>query len=248
METLDQSEARAQRRREQTEPGGGADQREALELHRQRLGVRAVGDTHVHPEILHRRIEELLERRPQAVHFIYKEDVARLERGEHTDEVAGTLEHGAGRRPDVHAELFGHEQRERRLAESRRAEEERVIERLLALLRRIDRDLERLFDLRLADELIEPGRPQRGVGEPLVLERVRRRYFRASHESELLLLGRARQRTGRASASMMWRVWHCRQVSSAVRVPAGTRRRLVDPHRAQIHSAVMSAGTEVIAS
>jgi hypothetical protein len=31
-------------------------------------------------------------------------------------------------------------------------------------------------------------------------------------------------------------------------VPAGTRRRLVEPHRAQIHSAVTSAGIDVIAS
>ena len=76
------------------------------------------------------------------MHFIYKEDVARLEGREHADEVAGTLEHGAGRRADVHAQLLCHEQRQRRLAEPRRSEEEGVIERLLALLRCIDGDLE----------------------------------------------------------------------------------------------------------
>jgi len=35
---------------------------------------------------------------------------------------------------------------------------------------------------------------------------------------------------------------------SAFVVPAGTRRRFVDPHRAQIHSAVISAGMAVIGS
>ena len=141
MQAFDQSEARAQGRRQQTEPRRGADQREALQLHRQRLGVRAVGNAHVDPEFLHRRVQELFQRRPQAVHFIYKEDVARLERGEHPHEIAGRLEHGTGGGADVDAQFFGHQQRERRLAEAGRAEEQRVIERLLALLRRVDRDL-----------------------------------------------------------------------------------------------------------
>ncbi len=201
--------------------------------------MRAVADAHIDPELLHRRVEELLERRPQAVHFIYKEDVAVLEPGEHADQVARALEHWAGRGADVHFQLLCHEQRQRRLAESRRAEEERVVERLLALLGCVDGDLQRLLDLRLSDELVESRRPERGVGEPLVVECFGGGYFRASHE---------RQRTGRASASMKCRVWHCRQLSSAFVVPAGTRRRLVEPHRAQIHSAVISAGMAVIGS
>src|SRR5438093_3983093 len=122
VEAFDQSEARAQRRGQQTKPRRGADQREALQLHRQRLGVRAVGNAHVDPEFLHRRVQELFQRRPQAVHFIYKEDVARLERGDHPYDIAGPPERGPGGGADVDDKFFGLQQRERRLAEAGRAE------------------------------------------------------------------------------------------------------------------------------
>ena len=201
MQPFDEPEARAQRRRQQSEPCRGADQGEALELHGQRLRVRAVSDAHIHAELLHGRIEELLQGWPEAVHFIDKEDVARLERGEHADEISGALEHGAGCGADAHAQLFCHEQRQRGLAESRRAEEERVIEGLFALLRRVDGDLERFFDLGLADEFIEPRRPECGVGEQLVLERFGRGDF-GSGERHYFFFARAIQRTGRLSASI----------------------------------------------
>src|SRR5256885_9391174 len=157
-----------------------------------------------------------------------------------------SLQHRPGRRADVHVQLFRHQQRQGGLAETGRSEEERVVEGFLALLRRVDRDLERFLDLRLADELVEARGPERDVGEPLVLERFRRGYFRASHESDPLLFGSARQRTGRASASMMCSVWQRKQTSSAVVTPGGTMRRLVQPQRGQIHSAATSVGAEVI--
>jgi hypothetical protein len=47
---------------------------------------------------------------------------------------------------------------------------------------------------------------------------------------------------------MMCSVWQLRQESSALVVPAGTRQRLVEPQRAQIHSAVISVAGGVIAS
>src|SRR5258706_14647308 len=76
VQALDESEPRAQRRGQQPEARGGADQRETLELHRERLRVRAVGDAHVPPELLPRRIQELFERGPPAVDLIYKKNVA----------------------------------------------------------------------------------------------------------------------------------------------------------------------------
>ena len=204
--------------------------------------MRAIGDAHVDAEFFHRRIEELLQRRPQPMHLVDEEDVARFQRREHTDEIARTLEYRTRRRADVDAQLFRHEQGERGLAKPGRAEEERMIQRLLALFGRVDGDLERLFDLRLADELIQARWPQRGIGQALVLERLRRRYFRASHLSDRLPLACARQRTGRLSASITWSVWQRRQTSSARVAPAGTSRRFVEPQRVQIHSAVTSSG------
>ena len=95
MKTFDQSEARAERRGQEPEPRRGADEREALEPHRQRLRVGAIGDAHVDAKFLHRRIEEFLERRPQPMDFVDEEDVARFQRREHPDEIPGALEHGS---------------------------------------------------------------------------------------------------------------------------------------------------------
>ena len=65
-------------------------------------------------------------------------------------------------------ELLADDLRERRLAEPGRADEEHVVERLAARLRRVERDPELLLDPLLADEVVEPARPQRAL-ELLVL-------------------------------------------------------------------------------
>src|SRR5947208_4811766 len=110
----------------------------------------------------------------QPMDFVDEQDVPGLEGREQADQVAGALEHGSRGGADVHAELARHEQRERRLPEPRRSEEQRVVERLLALLRRVDGDLERLLDLGLADELVQARGAQRRVRDALVGERLRR--------------------------------------------------------------------------
>ena len=62
---------------------------------------------------------------------------------------------------------------------------------------------------------------------------------RAAHAT-FFPIGRARQRTGRVSAAISWRVWQVRHSSTARVEPSGTRRRLVEPQRVQIHSAVVA--------
>src|SRR5216117_4118248 len=105
-------------------------------------------------------------------------------------------------------------------------------------------DLERLLDLRLADELVEPGRAQRRVGAALVGQRLGRRDLRPGGRhvptlkgglgetlslrtvrcrAQALAWGMARQRTGRASASSVWRVWQVTHSSVACVAPSGTR-------------------------
>jgi hypothetical protein len=54
-------------------------------------------------------------------------------------------------------------------------------------------------------------------------------------------LGCARQRTGRASASIACGAWQLTQLSSARVAALDTSRRFVEPQRVQIHSAVMLA-------
>ena len=58
---------------------------------------------------------------------------------------------GPGGLPQVHAELVRDDVRERGLAEARRAEDQHVIERLAALARGLDEDLQLRLDRRLAD-------------------------------------------------------------------------------------------------
>jgi len=61
---------------------------------------------------------------------------------------------------------------------------------------------------------------------------------RAIAHAALFPSGRARHRTGRASRSSAWRVWQLTHSSVARVAVSGTRVRLVEPQRVQIHSAV----------
>src|SRR5439155_4607387 len=109
---------------------------------------------------------------PQPVHLVDEQDVARAERGEQADQVARALEHRARYRADFDAQLLRHEEGEGRLAEAGWPEEQRMVQRLASLLRRVDRDLERFLHLRLADEFVQSRRAEGGGGEPLLGERV----------------------------------------------------------------------------
>ena len=131
-------------------------------MHRARR--RPLADDQVELEILHRRIEDLLDRRIEPVDLVDEQDVALLEVGEQRREVAGLGDHRAGGGAEVDAELARDDLRQRGLAEARRADEQHVVERLAARARGLDEHLEVGARLRLADELVEPLRAQRGVG------------------------------------------------------------------------------------
>ncbi len=154
-------EARPQRRRQQPGAGRRADQRERLERHLHRPRARPLADHDVELVVLHRRIEDLLDGRAHPVHLVDEQHLARP---------AGWSASPPGRRPSrsparrsariAHAELVGDDVGQRRLAEAGRAVEQHVIERLAALLRRGDRDVQVLADALLADVLVEGARPQ----------------------------------------------------------------------------------------
>ena len=117
----------------------------------------------VEPEVLERRVEDLLGRAGEPVDLVDEEHVARLERREHRRDVL-LLERRAGDRAEAHAELLPDDLRERRLAETGRAGEQDVVERLAPRLRRVERDRELLLDALLADEVVEPARAERAFG------------------------------------------------------------------------------------
>ena len=93
--------------------------------------------------------------------LVDEEDVLELEAGEDRRHVALPLQRRAGDCADADAELLADDLRERRLAQTRRADEQDVVERLAARLRCRERDRELLLDALLADELVELARPER---------------------------------------------------------------------------------------
>ena len=178
VEAVRDAEARRERLREEPGARRRAHERERRkpELDRARAGPRA--DHEVELPVLHRRVEDLLDRGRHAVDLVHEQDVARREVREDRGEVARLLEDGAGRDADLGAHLAGDDVRERRLAEARRAAEEDVVQRLLPLPRGLQEDAERLLQLRLPDELQERARAERDLGVRLGrLEHARENAF-----------------------------------------------------------------------
>ena len=122
---------------------------------------RPLADDEVELVVLHGRIEDLLDRRVEAVDLVDEEDVAVLEVGEQRGEIAGLGDDGPGGGAEAHAQLARHDLRQRGLAEARRAREQHVVERVAARLGRLDEHLEVGARLLLADELAQQLRPQR---------------------------------------------------------------------------------------
>ena len=75
---------------------------------------------------------------------------------------------GTGRLAQVDAELVRDDVRQRRLAEARRTEQQHVIERFLALSRRLDEDRQLAADLLLPDVFVEQARAQRALDDVLL--------------------------------------------------------------------------------
>jgi hypothetical protein len=94
------------------------------------------------------------------VDLVDEEDAARLQRGQERGDVALALECGTRGLHERDVELVGEDLGQRRLAQARRAGEQNVVEGLAARRCRLQRDGELLAQRGLADELLEPPRPQ----------------------------------------------------------------------------------------
>ena len=153
---------------EQARARGGADQRELREIDLDRARRRSFADDEVELEILHGGIEDFLDRRIEPVDLVDEQHVALFEIGEQRREIAGLGDHRAGRGAEIDAEFARHDLRQRGLAEPGRADEQHMVERLVARARGLDEDAQIGARLLLADELAEPLRPQRGLRDVLV--------------------------------------------------------------------------------
>ena len=158
------AEAVAQRIGEKPGARGGADQRELRQIDLHRARRRSLADDEIELEILHRRIEHLLDRRIEPVDLVDEENVALLQIGEQRREIAGLGDHRPRGGAEIDAELARDDLRQRGLAETRRADEQHMVERFVARPRRLDEHRKIGARLLLADELGQPLRPQRRLG------------------------------------------------------------------------------------
>ena len=88
MEPDRDAEAIAQRRGQQALARGGADQGEARQVDPDRARRGSLADHQIERAVLHRRIEDLLDRRREAVDLVDEQHVAVLEIGEQRGEIA----------------------------------------------------------------------------------------------------------------------------------------------------------------
>jgi hypothetical protein len=96
LQALHDAEAVAQRRGQQARARGGADQGEGRQVELDRAGRGALADHDVDLEILHRRIQDFLDLRRQAMDLVDEQHVVRLQVGQQRREVAGLFDHRAG--------------------------------------------------------------------------------------------------------------------------------------------------------
>src|SRR5271170_2932668 len=142
---------RTQRRHNQPRARRRPNQRETIQLIRMHPRPRPLPDNQIHAKILHRRIQNLLQRRLQAVNFIQKEKILRLQRSEHRGQVAFFLQQRPRTDLDRRTHFIRQNLRQSRLAQPRRPIQQHVIQRLSARPRRFHRNLQIFFHPILSD-------------------------------------------------------------------------------------------------
>ncbi len=147
---------------------GGADQSEGLQVDFHTARARPFADQDVDLIILQRRIQNLLDHRRKAVDLVDEQHVVALQIGQQRSQIARAFEHRAGGRTQVHAHFPRHDVRQRGLAQTRRAEQQHVVEGFFALARRADENVELLTHPDLADVVVELLRAQRTLGHGLL--------------------------------------------------------------------------------
>ena len=157
------AEAVAQRRGQHACARRGRDQRKLGQVEPYRARRRALADHDVQRVVLHRRIEHLLDRVRQAVDLVYEQHVALVEVGQYAGQIAGALYGRAGGDADVVSHLRGDDAGQRGLAQTGRAVEQYVIQRLMAGQRRLHVYRQAVLDLLLPEILGQRVRPERAL-------------------------------------------------------------------------------------
>ncbi len=151
-----------------THPGRGADDRDRLDLEPHGPGSRALAQHDVEREVLHGRVQNLLDHVREPMDLVDEQHVAALEAGQDGGQVAGSLDGGAGRRPQLRPDLGRDDRGEGGLAQARWPVQEDVIDRFRSLPSGVDQDPEVLLDPLLAREFVETARAHGGLERGLL--------------------------------------------------------------------------------
>ena len=155
------AETGPQGRGQQSAPRGSPYQRERVQLDLHGAGGGPLVDHDVDFEIFHGGVQVFLHHRTQAVDFVDEEHVVLLQVGQQARQVARLVQHGARGDLDSHSQLVRDDCGKRRLAQSRGAVQQHVVQRLSSHLRRLDEHLQIVHHLLLSVEILERQRPQR---------------------------------------------------------------------------------------
>src|SRR5207249_2568743 len=109
------AEAVPQRRGQEPGAGSRADERERGQIERERACGCALPDDYVEPEVLERRIEDLLDRAVQTMDLVHEQDVVPLESREDRRHVTLALQRRSGDAADADTELLAQDVGETRL-------------------------------------------------------------------------------------------------------------------------------------
>jgi len=149
------SESGAERGADESCAGGGAEEGEGLEGNVDGFGVHAAIDGKIDLEVFHGGVDEFLDDGGQAVDFVDEEDVAFLEVGEDSHEVAGPDESRAAAGLDADAHFVRDAVGEGGVAQSGRAVEEGVLHGFASLFGGGVGDAEFFVELVLPDAVVE---------------------------------------------------------------------------------------------
>ena len=169
IEPVGGAEPVAQRAADPARPRRGADHRERLEAEAERPGRRALADHDVERVVLHRRVEDLLDRAVEPMDLVDEQDVALLERGQDRGQVAGALDGRARRVFDVDAQLARDDRGQGRLAQAGRPVQEDVVGGLSPAPCRLEQDRQVRLDLALADVFVERARPEGALDDEVTV-------------------------------------------------------------------------------
>ena len=137
-----------------------------LEPHRPRAW--ALAEHHVEREVLHGRVQDLLDHMAEPMDLVDEQDVAFGEAGEDRRKISGALDGRSRGRADLGTQLRGHDIGEGRLAEARWPIQQDVIDRFGPMARRVEQDRQVLLDPFLAGELVESARTDRRLERQLL--------------------------------------------------------------------------------